>query len=127
MSAQLLQALAVGVGAAAGALLRWLAAVAFNRPGSTLPMGTLLVNCAGGFVIGALLVVFERWPNDLARLLLITGFLGGLTTFSAFSAESLALLIHGDWPDAIRHTFAHVAGALACAALGWAIARTLLA
>ena len=127
MSLGLLQALAVGVGAALGALLRWQAALAFNRPASVLPLGTLLVNCAGGLVIGALLVVFERSPNELARLLLVTGFLGGLTTFSAFSAESLALLVHGDWQGAVWHTLAHVLGALVCAALGWYIARTLLA
>jgi CrcB protein len=118
-----LQALAVAVGAAIGALLRWAAGLWFNTPGSTLPLGTLLVNCVGGFLIGIALVGFERVPNDLLRLLLVTGFLGGLTTFSAFSAESLTLLARGQWGGALLHTGAHVLGALGCAAVGARLAQ----
>lgn len=123
MSPTLLQALAVAVGAAAGALLRWGSALWFNTPGSSLPLGTLLVNCVGGLLIGLSLVAFERMPNDLLRLLLVTGFLGGLTTFSAFSGESLVLLQRGQWGGALLHTGAHVLGALACAALGFRLGR----
>lgn len=127
MSATWQQAAAVAAGAAAGALLRWGSALAFNRDGAALPWGTLLVNCVGGLLVGAALVAFERFPHETLRLLLVTGFLGGLTTFSAFSGESLALLQRGDWGAALLHTAAHVLGALACAALGFRLARTLLA
>jgi fluoride ion exporter CrcB/FEX len=60
-----------------------------------LPLGTLLVNVVGGLLIGMALVALARPEQQLWRLLLVTGFLGGLTTFSAFSAESLALLQRG--------------------------------
>jgi fluoride exporter len=122
------QVLAVAAGAAAGALLRWASALAFNHPsGEGIQLGTLLVNCIGGLMIGFAMLWFQRFPNELLRLLLVTGFLGGLTTFSAFSGESLALLQRGDWGWALLHTLAHVAGALLSAALGFRIARTLIA
>ena len=120
--------LAVAVGSAAGALLRWAAALLFNHPGSHgIQLGTLIVNCLGGLLIGIAMLWFQRWPNELARHLLVTGFLGGLTTFSAFSGESLALLQREDWGWALAHTLAHVIGALGCAALGFRMARTLFA
>ncbi len=121
------QALAVACGAAIGALLRWGAGLWLNTPGSALPLGTLLVNCVGGVLIGAALVGFERMPNDLLRLLLVTGFLGGLTTFSAFSAESLLLLQRGQFGGALLHTGAHLLGALGCAMLGHKLAQLWLA
>ncbi|MFL6662960.1 MAG: fluoride efflux transporter CrcB [Rhizobacter sp.] len=122
------QVLAVALGSAAGALLRWVAALLFNHPaGGGIQAGTLLVNCAGGVLIGVAMLWFQRSPNELLRLLLVTGFLGGLTTFSAFSGESLALLQRGDWGWAVAHTLAHVLGALACAALGFRVARMLFA
>lgn len=112
------QLAAVSVGAAVGAVLRWQAGAWFNTPGSALPLGTLLVNCVGGLLIGMALVAFARVPHELLRLLLVTGFLGGLTTFSAFSGESLGLIERGEWGWAFVHTLAHVTGALACAAAG---------
>ncbi len=117
---------AVAGGAAAGALLRWAAAVAFNGAGSGLALGTLLVNCVGGLLIGVAMVWFTRTPDELLRLLLVTGFLGGFTTFSAFSAESITLIERGQWWMALAHSAAHVGGALACTALGLFLARTLL-
>ena len=121
------QMFAVAGGAAIGALLRWLAGLWLNAQWSGFPLGTLLVNCVGGLLIGLLLVQFERSPNELLRLLLVTGFLGGLTTFSAFSVESLVLIQRGHWALAAGHTLAHVLGALACAALGYRIGQALLA
>ena len=117
----------VAVGAAAGALLRWWAGLWLNASWSGFPLGTLLVNCVGGLLIGAALAWFERSPNELMRLLLVTGFLGGLTTFSSFSVESLLLLQRGQWGLALAHTSAHVLGALACAALGFVVAQAALA
>lgn len=122
----LLHAVAVAVGAAAGALLRWLAGVWLNPSWSGFPLGTLLVNCVGGLLIGAALMWFSRFPDEFWRLLFVTGFLGGLTTFSAFSLESLHLLQKDEWGMAAAHTVAHVAGALGCAALGFRGLRLLL-
>jgi len=122
-----IQVLAVGVGAAGGALLRWLAGLWLNATWNGFPLGTLLVNCAGGFLVGIALMWFTRSPNELLRLLVVTGFLGGLTTFSAYSVESLILLQRGLWVLAAAHTLAHVVGALAAAALGYAAAQAVLA
>ncbi len=120
-----LQMLAVAAGAAAGALLRWLAGLWLNGSWSGFPLGTLLVNCVGGLLIGMALHWFERSPDELLRLLLVTGFLGGLTTFSAFSVESLLLLQRGQWSLALAHTGAHVLGALAFAAIGFRLLQAL--
>lgn len=119
------QVLAVGAGAAAGALLRWLAGLWLNAIWAGFPLGTLLVNGVGGLLVGIALAWFERSPNEMLRLLLVTGFLGGLTTFSSFSVESL-LLQRGAWGLAAAHTAAHVLGALAGAALGFQLARAAL-
>ncbi len=123
-SLQFGSALAVALGAALGALLRWGLGLRLNAVWHGFPLGTLLVNAIGGLLIGAAMVAFMRWPNDTARLFAVTGFLGGMTTFSAFSAESLGLLQRGDYGLALAHSLAHVLGALACTALGFALART---
>lgn len=120
------QALAVALGAALGALLRWRAGLWLNAMWTGFPLGTLLVNAVGGLLIGSALAWFEQSPDELLRLLLVTGFLGGLTTFSAFSVESLLLLQRGQWLLAAGHTLAHVLGALVCAAAGFALTRSLL-
>jgi CrcB protein len=118
--------LAVALGAAVGAVLRWAAGVWANPVWDGFPLGTLLVNCAGGFMIGLALIGFERWPSELPRAFVITGFLGGLTTFSAFSGESLQLLQRGQMLLALTHAAAHVVGSLACVAAGFALARLVL-
>lgn len=120
-----LSALAVATGGACGSLLRWALGLWLNPLGGPFALGTLAVNCAGGALIGASLVWFGRTPNDTLRLLLVTGGLGGLTTFSAFSAESLGLLLRGEPLLALGHTLAHVLGGLLCAAAGWWLARAL--
>ncbi len=118
-----LQATAVAAGAAIGALLRWLAGLALNSLWAGFPLGTLLVNCLGGLLIGVAMVWFARSPDELLRLLLVTGLLGGFTTFSSFSAESLGLLQRGEPGLALLHSAAHLLGALACTALGYTLAR----
>lgn len=120
-----LQACAVASGAAVGALLRWRAGLWLNAAWPGFPLGTLLVNCVGGLLIGASIAWFDEHASDLVRLLLVTGLLGGLTTFSAFSAESLLLLERGQWVLAAGHTLAHVLGSLACAALGLVAMRAI--
>ncbi len=122
-----LQIAAVAIGAALGALARWLAGLWLNPQWSGFPLGTLLVNGVGGLLIGAAMAWFERWPNELARLLLVTGFLGGLTTFSAFSGESLLLLLRSEFALALCHAAAHVFGSLAGATLGFWVVRSVVA
>ena len=119
----LTQAAAVAGGAALGALARWLAGLGLNPLWDGFPLGTLLVNCLGGLLIGIAGVWILRSPDETLRLLLVTGFLGGFTTFSAFSAESLGLLLRGAWVMALLHSAAHLLGALACTAAGFGLAR----
>jgi len=117
----------ISLGASVGAVLRWLAGLWLNERWQGFPLGTLFVNCVGGLLVGVALAWFERTPDEMLRLLLVTGLLGGFTTFSAFSVESLVLLQRGEWLLAFGHTLAHVVGALACAAIGLRLATLLLA
>ena len=116
----------VSLGAVVGSLLRWGAGLWLNARWAGFPLGTLFVNCVGGLAIGAVFFWLEHSPNELLRLLLVTGLLGGFTTFSAFSVESLILLQRGELVLALGHTMAHVVGSLACAALGFRIAQAAL-
>ena len=121
------QLLAVAMGAAAGAWLRWWTGLRLNGVWLGFPLGTLLVHCVGGLMIGAAMVAFERFPNETLRLLLVTGFLGGLTTFSTFSAEVVELLMNGDWPAGALLASAHLAGSLLLTFAGFATFRWLAA
>lgn len=116
---------AVAFGAALGALARWGAGLWLNAMWRGFPLGTLAVNCFGGMLIGVAMFAFARHPDELLRHFAVTGFLGGLTTFSAFSGESLGLLQRGEFPMAVAHTLAHMLGALACAAAGFWLAKAL--
>ncbi len=116
----------ISLGASFGAVMRWLAGVWLNDRWNGFPLGTLFVNCLGGLLIGMALVWFERTPSELMRLLLVTGVLGGFTTFSAFSVESLIMLQRGAWALALAHTLAHIIGALAFAALGFRLGQLIL-
>jgi len=81
----------------------------------------------GGLLVGMAVVWLQDRPYGTLHLFVLTGVLGGFTTFSAFSAESLALIGRGQWLMALAHATAHVLGALACAALGVAATRALAA
>lgn len=116
--------LAVAAGSAAGGVCRWLAGLWLNAAWPVFPLGTLLVNVVGGLLIGAAMAWLSAAPNEGWRLLFVTGFLGGLTTFSAFSYESLALLQSARFGSALLHALLHVFGALAAAALGWWLVRS---
>ncbi|MDT8999247.1 fluoride efflux transporter CrcB [Paucibacter sp. APW11] len=118
MNALSLKMLAIAAGASIGALARWAAGLWFNASWPGFPLGTLLVNVAGGLMAGMALEWFGRTPDELLRLLIVTGFLGGLTTFSSFSGESLTLLQRGQFAMALTHTSVHVLGSLAAAAAG---------
>ena len=118
--------LAIGAGAVLGAWSRWGLSVWLNRATQplSLPLGTLVANLVGGLLIGAFLGALERRPEWAAlRPFLVTGFLGALTTFSTFSAESLALIQRGAWAHALGHTLAHTLGSLLAAAIGWRLLR----
>ena len=120
--------LAVGGGAAAGAWLRWWLGVLLNSIVPTLPFGTLAANLIGGYLIGLALGVFDNFealPPEL-RLLTVTGFLGGLTTFSTFSAEAATLLSRQQFGWAALHLGAHVVGSIALTFAGIATMRLLL-
>jgi len=112
------QWLSVGGGAAIGAWLRWGLGVVFNA--SVLPIGTLIANLAGGLLMGVALAIFVNTPpqNEL-RLFVMTGFLGGLTTFSAFSAEAFNFLHKQQYAWAAIHISSHVLGSLVLTAIGF--------
>lgn len=111
---------AVGVGAALGALLRWLFGVALNAAFPLMPLGTLCANLLGGLLMGVALGYFAQHVElpDTWRLLCVTGFLGGLTTFSSFSGDVTLLLRDGRIGWAMANVAAHVVGSIALTALG---------
>lgn len=111
---------AVGIGAAFGAWLRWGLGLMLNPLFPTLPMGTLVANLVGGYLMGiamGILTHYASLPAE-ARLLITTGFLGGLTTFSTFSAEAVTLLSREQYTWAAAHISAHLVGSLIMTMLG---------
>lgn len=111
---------AVGFGAACGAWVRWLLGLALNPWLVAVPLGTLAANLAGGYLIGVAVGVFHL-NSDLPvalKLLVITGFLGGLTTFSTFSAEVVERLLAGQPWLAFGLALLHLAGSLGATWLG---------
>ena len=112
--------LAISIGASAGAVLRWLLGRSLNALFPAIPPGTLAANLIGGYLIGIAVAVFTTLPNLAPewRLLVITGFLGGLTTFSTFSAEVVTLLQDGRLLWAGAAIAIHVTGSLGMTILG---------
>jgi CrcB protein len=106
--------IAVAVGGALGCLLRWYLAIVFNRYFPAIPPGTLAANLIGCYIIGAAIAFFTLNPNLSPewRLFIATGFCGGLTTFSTFSAEVILLLQSGRSVTALGAIAAHVGGSL---------------
>lgn len=111
---------AVGAGAALGAWCRWGLGIALNSLLPNFPLGTLLVNLGGGLLMGIAigLIGLGSLDNPGMRLFITTGFLGGLTTFSAFTGESLSLLYKQEYFLAALHACSHVFGALLMAVIG---------
>ena len=112
--------LAVSLGAALGALLRWMLGLKLNTLLPSLPPGTVVANLVGGYIIGAAIAFFANTPGLVPewRLLIITGFCGGLTTFSTFSAEVVVLLQQGRLVWALGAVATHLAGSLLMTMLG---------
>lgn len=129
----MLNVLAICIGASFGALARWRLGLWLNAQGTLLPWGTLAANLIGGYLIGLCLALFQALPqlDPLWRALLITGFLGALTTFSTFSAEVVGLLQQQRLAQALGLCALHVTGSLCMTWAGlhslpllWAGART---
>ena len=120
---------AVGFGAMLGAWLRWGLSAWLNPRAPQFPLGTLTANLVGGYLVG-FAVAFFAARQDLSpemRLFAITGFLGGLTTFSTFSSEVMQLLLNGEYWSGGGLALAHLAGSLALTAAGIATFRALAA
>ena len=125
----MLTVLAICIGASAGALARWGLGL-WLTPGGVLPWGTLAANLIGGYLIGVAIAAFQAMPelDPVWRLLLITGFLGGLTTFSSFSAEVIGFVMAERYGLALLTAGLHVLGSLGMTVLGlkslaWWLAR----
>ena len=123
-----MQWLAVGGGAAIGAWIRWGLGIALNA--SMLPMGTLITNLGGGLLMGMAMAYFASTSaqdtlQHTLRLLVMTGFLGGLTTFSAFSAEAFNFLQKQQYAWAAGHIASHVIGSLLMTAIGFSVVHYL--
>lgn len=112
--------IAVGLGAALGAWLRWGLGLWLNATYTELPLGTLSANLIGGFLVGYAVAFFLQHPglSPEWRLLIITGFLGGLTTFSTFSIETVTLLARGQYLWGATIIFTHLGGSLMMTILG---------
>jgi CrcB protein len=112
--------IAIGIGAAIGAWLRWGFGLWLNPAIPVLPLGTLAANLVGGYLIGLAVAFFMQHPglSPEWRLFIITGFLGGLTTFSTFSAETVTLLMRGQYTWAVGIISAHLGGSLLMTVLG---------
>lgn len=110
----------IGAGAALGAWLRWMLGLWLNPLFAVIPLGTLSANLLGGYLVGVAVMLFHintSLPTEL-RLFLVTGFLGGLTTFSTFSAEVVALIRVEAWAWAALAASAHLFGSLLMTGLG---------
>lgn len=118
---------AIAIGAALGALLRWYLAMRFNQIFPQLPPGTLAANLLGGYLIGIAMAGFLAVPtlSPEWRLLTVTGFLGGLTTFSTFSAEVVTALLEGRNLWAVSTVATHVVGSVVMTLLGVGTVRML--
>jgi CrcB protein len=125
----LLALLSIALGATLGAWLRWGLGVWLNAHLPQIPPGTLLANLLGGYLIGLAVAFFLQHPQLAPewRLFIVTGFLGGLTTFSTFSAETTTLLLRGQYLWATGIILAHLGGSLLMTVLGIHTMRSLSA
>lgn len=129
MSALLSNLLAISLGAAAGACLRWGLGLSALRLSAAWPLGTLAANWLGAYLIGLAAAYFAAHSelSPAYKLLIATGFLGGLTTFSTFSLEAVQLLQAGRYADFAGHFLLHTAGCMLLTILGMASYKGTLA
>ncbi len=119
-----LSLVAIGIGAAFGAWLRWWLGLRLNPVLAQMPLGTLAANLLGGYLVGVAVAFFAFRPELPAevRLFVVTGFLGGLTTFSSFSAEVVHLIDTARYAWAAGAAALHLCGSLSMTALGmWTV------
>lgn len=126
MGAGFAMPLAICLGASGGALLRWQLGLWLNGT-AAVPWGTLAANWVGAYAVGVAVVFFQAQTqlDPVWRLAIVTGFLGGLTTFSTFSAEAVTLIAQGRWLWALAHSGLHLMGSLLLCGLGHWSARAL--
>ena len=119
--------IAVAVGAALGAWLRWGLTILLGQLHAHIQLGTLVANLVGGYLIGLALGFFDTLPalSPVWRLFVITGFLGGLTTFSSFSGEAMVLLQRGHYSWALAHSALHLLGSIGFCVAGYATWRAI--
>jgi len=119
--------IAVAVGAALGAWLRWGLTLFLGHLHAHIQLGTLVANLVGGYLIGLALGYFDTAPalSPVWRLFVITGFLGGLTTFSSFSAEAMVLMQRGHYSWALAHSAVHLLGSIGFCVAGYATWRAI--
>ncbi len=124
----MLSVFAICIGASVGALARWGLGL-WLSPGGLIPWGTLATNLVGGYLIGICVAVFQAMPqlDPVWRLAIVTGFLGGLTTFSSFSAEVVGLMMQQRYLLSMGLATVHVAGSLLLTAVGIWSAQQFLA
>ena len=115
----MLSVIAICIGASVGALCRWGLGL-WLTPGGIIPWGTLAANLIGGYLVGVCIATFEAMPqiDPVWRLMLVTGFLGALTTFSTFSAEVAIYLTEARYGLAITTAVVHVMGSLLLTIVG---------
>lgn len=125
---QLTSLFAVFCGAGLGAICRWLLGLALNPVFPTLPLGTLAANLIGGFLMGVVLALFDQMQalSPAVRLAIITGFLGGLTTFSTFSGETVSLLLRQQYAATAAIMLAHTLGSILATLCGFGVIRAVL-
>lgn len=123
-----ISALGIFVGAGIGALLRWALGLALNPVFPTIPLGTLAANALGGLLMGVTLGLFAQFEtlSPTVRLAVTTGFLGGLTTFSTFSAETTTLLLRGEYGWAGAAVASHVGISLLATFAGIGVVRSVI-
>ncbi|WP_025123412.1 MULTISPECIES: fluoride efflux transporter CrcB [unclassified Serratia (in: enterobacteria)] len=119
--------LAVFIGGGLGSVLRWAVSLKLNPLSPHIPLGTLTVNLVGGFIIGLALALFTRMTHidPMWKLLITTGFCGGLTTFSTFSLEVVYLLQDGRFVWAITNMLLNLAGSLAMTLLAFMLVKAI--
>ncbi len=119
--------LSVALGAGIGAWLRWILSLSYNASLSFLPLGTLIANLIGAFLIGVTVEYLAINPgiSPQVRLLIVTGLLGALTTFSTFSLETVNMLMRQQYIFAMANIFAHVFGSILFTLIGIYIVRAV--
>ena len=117
----------ISLGASCGASLRWWLGYRLNPVFPTIPLGTLAANLVGGFLVGIAVSFFDKHPGlpPEARLMVITGFMGGLTTFSTFSTEVVSLIGREEYLWALGAAGVHLLGSLLLTSLGIGIVKLL--